>query len=337
MTEPFKVVKLEDVARKAGVGNATASRALSGVGKVSEHARRRILQAAEVLSYRPNRSAQVLKGGRSGMIGMVVPHLSDLFFASCVDAVGTVAMRHSSLLVVVTTHDRGDRTANALKQLIHHNVDGLVLASSEYLSPAMVRSLRALPLPIVGIDAPLTRAGLPSVLIDNSGGAQLATEHLIHHGYRRIVSTQADPKLFTMRERQDGYERAMGNAGLHAEQHIVRDRQDAEHMLLACKNTPGRYAFLAGNEASAKLILSAAKHLGLHMPRDFAMVSFDDFDLADSMEPPLTVVKQPVGRIGEAAANLLFRQMKDGRPLAGAIETMLSTELVVRRSCGCNA
>ncbi len=336
MTEKIRV-KLEDVARKAGVGNATASRALSGVGKVSEESRRRILNAAEVLQYRPNRSAQELKGGRSGMIGMVVPHLSDLFFASCVDAVGTVAMNHASLLVVSATRDRSDLTTDALNQLLHHNVDGLVLATSEYLSAAMARSLRAMPIPIVGIDAPLTKAGLPSVLLDNRSGARVATEHLIGHGLQRIVSVQANPGLFTMRERRAGYEDAMLQAGLHAEQHTVDDRAIAENLLRAYKDTPGRYAFLAGNETAAKYMLAAAKHLSLHMPRDFAMISFDDFDLADSMEPPLTVLRQPVGRIGEAAATLLFRNMKEGAPPAGDLETMLSAELVVRQSCGCRA
>lgn len=333
MTESYKAAKLADVARKAGVGNATASRALSGASNVSDDARRRILEAAEALSYRPNRSAQALKGGRSGMIGMVVPRLSDIFFASCVDAVERVALKNGSLLVVSATHDSSERTAEALEQLLHHNVDGLVLASSEYLSSAMVRVLRSLPIPIVGIDAPLTKADLPSVLIDNRGDAQRATEHLIGHGYAHIVSVQVNPKLFTMRERRSGYEQAMRQAGMQAVQHTIDCQAAAEEVLRAYKDGGSRFAVFAGNELAAKYMLTAARHLRLRMPQDFAMVSFDDFDLADSMEPPLTVMSQPVVRIGETAANLLFERMNGAA--AKPSTTALSADLVIRRSCGC--
>ncbi len=334
----FQIAKLADVARRAGVGNATASRALSGVGLVSEETRKRILKAARELNYQPNRSAQALKGGRSGMIGMVIPRMSDIFFASCVDAVQAVAMTNSSLLVVSATHDCSDRTMDAVKELLHHRVDGLVLALSEYLTPAMVRSLKTLPVPTVGIDAPLTKAGLPSVMIDNCSSAELATEHLVQHGYRRIISLQVNPELFTIQERHRGYERAMQSAGLPATQHVVEDRAAAEDLLRNCGRTGRDFALLAANEVAAKYVVAAAKQLRMNMPEDFGMISFDDFDLADAMETPLTVVKQPVGRIGEVAANLLFRGLnsEDGAAAkGGALETVLSAELVIRQSCGC--
>lgn len=336
VSKSFDPVKLEDVARKAGVSNATASRALSGAGRVSEEARKRIFAAAEALSYRPNRSAQALKGGRSGIIGMVVPNLSDLFFASCVDAVEVVAMRHSSMLVVAATHDRDDRTVDAMNRLLDHRVDGLVLGCSEYVSSVLARTLRALPIPVVGIDAPLTKAGRPSVLIDNSGAAERATQHLIANGYNRIMSVQVEPKLYTMKERQQGYERAMRDAGLNPVQHVVRDRKAAEDLLRTCKDSVGKFALLVGNELAAKHLIAAANRLRLHLPNDFAMVSFDDFDLAEFMETPLTVVRQPASLIGQTAANLLFRRMlasangADDQPL----ETILHADLVVRRSSG---
>ena len=266
------------------------------------------------------------------MIGMVVPNLSDLFFASCVNAVETVARRNSSLLVVAATHDRDDRTVDALKRLLEHTVDGLVLGCSEYLSPVLARTLRQLPVPVVGIDAPLTKAGRPSVLIDNSGAAERATKHLIENGYQRIISVQVEPKLYTMKERQLGYELAMRSAGLHPEQHPIRDRKAAEDLLRALKETPGNHAFLVGNELAARYIIGAAKELSLRMPGDFAIVSFDDFEMAECLETPLTVVSQPANLIGEAAANLLFRHMLHGVNGKDALETILRADLVVRRS-----
>ena len=337
-TEQLRRPKLVDVARRAGVANATASRALSGVGRVSEDARRRILEAAAALKYKPNRSAQALKGGRSGMIGMVVPRLSDRFFASCVDAVEAFALDNASLLVVAATHDRSDRTLEAVKQLLHHNVDGLVLATSEHLTGALVRSLRSVSIPVVGIDAPLSKAGLPSVLTDNLAGAALATEHLLEHGYQRVVSVQANPKLFTMQERRRGYEATMRAAGLRPTQHVIDSPAEAAEVLRAYRDQPGLTAFFAGNEVAAKCMVTAARSLRLRMPEHFAMGNFDDFDLADYMETTLTVVRQPTGSIGEQAARILFRNMRNeksgdsGEPR----ETILEATLVIRNSCGCH-
>lgn len=338
MRETFQAAKLADVARHAGVGNATASRALNGGSLVSDDTRKRILEAARTLNYLPNRSAQTLKGGRSGMIGMVIPRMSHMFFASSVEAVQAVAGRNASLLVVAATHDSSDRTMEAVKQLLRHQVDGLVLALSEYLTPEMVRSLRSLPVPAVGIDAPLTKAKLPSVLINNAAMARSATEHLIAHGYKRIISLQINPKLYTMKERRHGYEQAMRDAGLTPKQHVIESREKAEDLLRGHRVTPADYAFLAINEAAAKHLIAAAKKLGMTMPQDFGMISFDDFDVSDVMETPLTVIRQPVEKIGEAAANILFQQLRDsdGAPSRrSGLETVISAELVVRHSCGC--
>lgn len=335
--DAFQIAKLTDVARRAGVGNATASRALNGALNVSEEARLRILAAARDLNYRPNRSAQALKGGRSGMIGMIVPRMSDLFFAHCVEAVENVANRNASLLVVLATHDRSKTTLDGVQQLLHHNVDGLVLGTSEYLTPALARRLKRLPVPAVGIDAPLTDGSIPSMLIDNQTNAQQATEHLIAHGYAHIASVQLNPKLFTMQERHRGYERAMQQAGRAPVQHTIADHDTAEALVRSYQDKHGTYAFLAGNEGAAKLLAAAAKHLGMRMPEDFGMISFDDFDLADSLESPLTVMRQPVEEIGTTAANLLFQLMQDDGSARkrGRMETVFSAEMIIRRSCGC--
>lgn len=338
MRNAFEVAKLADVARRAGVGNATASRALNGASNVSDEARQRILEAARSLNYHPNRSAQALKGGRSGMIGMIVPRMSDLFFARCVEAVEQVANRNASLLVVLATHDQTKTTLEGVQQLLRHNVDGLVLGTSDYLTPALARSLKRLPVPAVGIDAPLIAGDVPSVLIDNQVSAELATKHLIEHGYAHIASVQLNPKLFTMRERQFGYERAMRAAGRVPVQHTIATQDAAEQLLREYQAKLDRFAFLAGNEGSAKLLISAAKRLRMAMPHDFGMLSFDDFDLAASLECPLSVVRQPVGHIGTTAANLLFQRMHGELQVAkdSSCATIFAAEIVLRHSCGCN-
>ncbi len=332
-------VKLSDVARRAGVGNATASRALNGGESVEKRTLRRVLQAAKDLDYRPNRAARALKGGTTSMVGMVVPSISDPFFAGCAEAVEKVVVANGCVLAVLATHDVEAATWEAVKQLSFHNVDGLIVGLSRALSPAGFAVLKALRVPAIGIDSPLTRAELPSVIVDNLNGAKAATEHLLTHGYDQIIFVQVNPKLFTMRERRRGYETAMIATGRVPQVETIDARESAATMLLRYRKGKRKFAVLASNGLTAKYIVQAAKLTEMQVPADFGMLCFDDFDMAELLEPAMSVVRQPVALIGQMAASLLFEHMRDrdNRALSTEhLETKLPVELVSRASCGCS-
>ena len=185
-----RIAKLADVARLAGVGNATVSRALNGGKNVSSEAMQRIEAAIQQLDYTPNRVARSLKGASSGMIGMIVPSISDLFFSKCAEVVEGVVRQHGALLVVLASHDENDIVMAGIRQLLVHRVDGLILALGAPHSRELSREIKELPIPVVGIDGPLLNEGRPSVLCENYHGALMATEHLLSHGYRSVVSVQ---------------------------------------------------------------------------------------------------------------------------------------------------
>ncbi len=339
MSRLIAVSKLTDVARAAGVSNATASRALNGGKNVSDDARKRIMAAAQELSYSPNRAAQSLKGRASGMIGMIVPTISDDFFANCARAVEGVARDHGALLVVLSAHDRSNLFVGGLQQLLLHNIDGIILGFSQYLSTELIAELSNIRVPVVGIDAPLTRAGLPSVLCENFQGALLATEHLIAHGYQTIVSLQVKPNLYTIRERHQGYRAAMQKAGREPVHDVITDRASALQFLEKHLSGAGPLAVFASNNLAAQLLYGAARLMKLTIPRQLAIIAFDDFDLADTLTPPMSVVRQPVQEIGRAAAKLLFQQIpyENNQTRQGiALETSLAPQLILRQSCGCN-
>src|ERR1700712_4325473 len=200
--------KLSDVARLAGVGNATVSRVLNGHLNVSEEKVRKVKLAIQELGYRPNRIARSLKGASSGMIGMIVPSISDMFFSRCAEAVEIVARAKGSLLIVMASHDDPDIELENLKELVNHRIDGLILSSAQMDNPRLHDALSQVSIPIVGLDRPLQEADLPSVMSENLEGAMIATEHLLAHGYRTVVCILVKPDLYTIGERCRGYMQA---------------------------------------------------------------------------------------------------------------------------------
>lgn len=334
-----KVPKLADVARAAKVGNATVSRALSGGKNVSIETMKRISVAVLELGYQPNRVAQSLKSGSSGIVGMIVPSLSDMFFSKCAEAVESVTTEHGALLVVVASHDEDQAVLSSFQRLMLHHIDGLILAPSELKNDFLKESLRQSRVPIVGIDRPLSDIGYSSLLCANFDGARVATEHLLQHGYRKIVSVQVKPELYTMGERLRGYCSAMAEKHKSPIVETIENRQDAVEVLrrhLVQKDLP--VGVFAGNNLTARYLYEATHVLEVSIPHEVAILSFDDFDLADTLTPPISVVQQPIEKLGHAAAKLLFQQIPDWnhrqrgeRPAP----IQLAPKLVIRESCGC--
>ena len=333
------IPKLADVALRAGVGNATVSRALNGGRNVSPDKMERVLSAVRELNYKPNRVAQSLKGASSGMVGMIVPSISDMFFSQCAEAVEQIVRENGALLVVLASHDENDTLLAGLRQLLQHQVEGLILASSQPHSRELVQALREVSVPVVGMDGPLTDAGLPSVLCANREGACAATEHLLSHGLRKVISIQVKPALYTMRERLLGYRSAMEAHGAKPVEEVITDRAGAVGVLRRHARGGAPFGVFAGNNLSARYVWEAVHALGLSIPAQVAVLCFDDFDLADSLNPPMSVVQQPLVELGATAARLLFEQMRRaalGTTMDGSRNpVLLSPRLVLRASCGC--
>lgn len=335
------IPKLTDVARLAGVGNATVSRVLNGGRNVSPETRRRITAAIDQLSYRPNRVARSLKGASSGIIGMIVPSISDLFFAKCAESVQGAVRERGAVLVVVTSHDQDDVVLGSVRQLLLHNIDGLVVAYNKQLTPEVEAALRAARVPIVGIDAPLGSTGAPAVVCDNFEGARLATEHLLAHRYPTVISVQVKPSLYTMRERLRGYRHAIAQTAIEPIQAVIDDRESAARMIEQHLRHDGEpIALFAGNNLAARYICEAVHSMRVSIPRQVALLSFDDFDLADALPSPMSVIQQPLEAIGRVAAELLFKGMaqtaEDPPPEPGRL-ILLPPRLILRESCGCAA
>lgn len=331
---------LSEVAQKAGVGTTTVSRVINGGQSVDPKTLARVQRAIEALGYMPNQAARILKGDRTRSIGFVIPSIADPFFASCAEAAQAISRANDSLLIVLTTQNDPHAELESVNVLMRHRVDGFIIAPSNKEDPALVKLLRRSPVPVVALDRPVSELNLTAVVADNHAGAQLATKHLIEHGYKRIVCITGETGLYTIRERVRGYEEAMTAAGLTPiVDTSVHDHASAEEALLRMLKgpEPPEALFTLKNSNTIDLFEALQKH-AIPIPGRIALVGYDDFLLAQTVRPSITVVQQPIDQLGHRAAELLFDKML-GRETAGTKggAVQLKTRLILRASCGCEA
>ncbi len=329
-------VRMRDVAELAGVGTMTVSRVMSGSVRVTEETTSRVYRAIEQLRYKPNQLARALRGSRSNTIGVLVPYLYDPFFATCAHAISMVAKQHSYSVILTTTNESSATELEEASQMVRRQVDGLILIpSTGGLSEVTGPEFRDLP--IVALDRPIPESSFDSVLVENKAGVRMGVQHLIEHGHRRICFVGLSRDLYTMSTRFDGYEAAMKEAGLKVEAHFDLSSEEAMVKLLTSfsQRSDAPSAIFAANGLTTRYALHALSELGVEVPRQMALASFDDFELADILQPALTVVRQPVRELGKAAAELLFRRLHGEKAVEGGCRIRLPVELVVRRSCGC--
>ena len=334
---------LAEVARKARVGTTTVSRVINGGERVSPDTLKRVQTVIEQLGYMPNQAARVLKGERAKTIGMVIPSIADPFFASCAEAAQAIARAHDSLLMVTVTNNDPRTEMENLHILTRHRTDGLLLAPANFQNQSLAESLHRMRIPVVTFDRVILNSGIPCVLADNFNGARIATEHLISHGYSRILCLGGEPTLYTLRERLRGYRQAMQEKGLVPLVDMsVKDYKSAEYAIesLLATGKPLDAIFTLKNSTTIYAFETLQK-LKIPIPKSIALLGYDDFELASSLRPAISVIQQPVEDIGRVAAEILFENvLAVGKGKNHIIKKRqdpikLETKLVLRESCGC--
>jgi len=343
MKKPGALPTLDEVARLAGVGTTTVSRVINGGERVSPNTLNKVRQVIDMLGYRPNQAARVLKGERTKTIGLIIPSIADPFFAACAEAVQAIARANDSLLIVTTSQNDPHTVIDNLNVLVSHRVDGLLIVPASARSQALNLLLDRIGVPVVAFDRPIGNTSFSSVVTDGFNGAKDGTQHLINHGCRKIACLTGESTLFTIQQRIRGYRAAVSAAGLPAIVNTsVKDYKSAEYAiesLLAGPNRPD--ALLTLKNSTTIFAFEVLQKLNIEIPKAIALLGFDDFELAATLRPSISVVAQPVEEIGRVAAELLFEQMPGGRKAglpaspARARRITLDTLLIRRRSCGC--
>ncbi|SDC92817.1 transcriptional regulator, LacI family [Geodermatophilus telluris] len=345
---------IAEVARAAGVAKATAGRVLGGYGSPSPELQARVRAAAEALGYRPNMLARSMSTGVTKTIGVVVADISNPFFAGLVRGIADAGRAAGYDTVLVNTDERVDRERAAVEVLVGKQVDGLIIASAAG-APAPAPHLRAAisrGTPVVGVDRDLPDLDADVFVIDNREITRHAVDHLIDAGHRRIAYAWGPPHPGQVRSREEllgaagadlstgaarlrGYVDALDAAGIDLDPRLVttgvetvEGTEEALRVMLGSARPPSA---VFATETDALLgALRALQAAGLRCPEDVSLVGFDDSPWTAVVEPPITVVQQPVQQLGEAAARRLIQRI-DGFD-AAAERTVLSARLVSRSS-----
>ena len=329
---------MADVAKLAGVGKMTVSRLLSGSAHVSKATADRVHRAIRTLNYQPNELARSLRSVHTKTIALILPYLYDPFFATCAHAISQVAAQNGYSVLITTSDEKTEAERKQVKLMLRRRIDGMVIIPAPhedgYLGGEEFSRVH-----VVTLDRPASHSRFDSVMVDNRDGARAGVAHLIGHGHTRVAFLGLAPDLFTMETRYFGYKDAVAGAGLPAEDYVECTSPEqtlgALRSLLMREQPPT--ALFAGNNLTMRYLLHALNALRIAVPGQMALAGFDDFDVADVLQPALTVTRQPVLQIGEMAAKLLFQRIASGEYPARGQHVVLPVELVIRRSCGCNA
>jgi len=329
---------IEDVAEHAGVSIATVSRVLNRTAPVQDQTATRVLSAVEALKYRPKAAARILARQKTDTIGLLLPVISGDFFAEMLQGIERGVVEGGYDLLIHSTF-AGVKPNSPYKHVLgEHNTDGLLIFSDS-LDEEELRRLYDIGFPVVLLHRS-SPAGLniPCVTVENKNGARAMVEHLIVvHGKQRIVFLRGPEGHEDSTWRELGYRQALERHGIAFDPGLVemgnfnsRNAQEAIQRLL--DRGVSFDAIFAGDDDSASGALSRLLSAGLRVPQDIALAGFDNSPLAYYLTPPLTTVNAHIQQAGYTAAQQLVRLLLSGQ--ADPI-TLLPTELVIRRSCGC--
>lgn len=330
---------MKEVAKLAGVSIATVSRVLSDNPNVDFELRSNVLEAVEKLGYKYNRVARSLRTQSSQIIGLIISDIQNPFFTSLVRAVEYLAYKHGYGTLLCNSDENTQKEEYCIDLLISEQVAGVVI------TPTRERSNLSEPLfeakiPVVAVDRMMVDSAVDTVIIDNVQASRDLVSHLIEDGHRRIAAIVGSREITTGRLRNRGYIEALKAYHLPIDKSLIRMGipkidfgYENTKEILSLPNPPT--AILAGNNLIALGVLRAIKEQHLRIPEDIAWAAFDDMEWTSLIDPPVTVVKQPIYQLGLTAIDLLLKRIND--PNRAIQEVTLHSPLIVRQSCARHA
>lgn len=326
---------IQQVAKAAGVSPSTVSRYLNGQLRVSAATEARVLEAVRALGYVPNAQARNLAQRRSGVIGFVVPEISNPYFGAIADYVVEAVERHGMLVLLCSTRSQAAKEASYIDLLASGAIDGMLYLGSFRCNERLAVAVRG-GLPVVVVDEPIT--GLPdvhTVVMDDYAGGYQAASYLVALGHRRIAFVSGPAELASVQERHRGYRDALAKGGIDPGAQLTLAGYFTEQFGMSALSRllgapdPPTAAFVASDYIALGM-LSAAETHGVKVPGDLSVVGFDDIRFSQYVQPRLTTIRSPLDRLAQVGVELLFERLA-GTPAPARTE-VLPVELIVRES-----
>lgn len=322
-------VTIHDVAARAGVSVATASRAMSGQRGVRAENRDKVLAAARELDYEPNVVAASLRSRTTHTIGMVVPRIGNPFFATLVESVEKQLQDGQRSLLLANSHYEPETEQRQVRALLDRRVDALIMIPCHRERSGEVLAAAAARVPVIQLDLRVDGFAGSWVGVDNEAGMSQVVRHLLGRGARRLVFVGSKPTDSSAQARLDGYRRAAGDGGDVLLGDFSREwGQQAGKQLLEQPSLPD--GIVCGNDTIALGVLSELARRGVRVPEDVRVTGFDDIPYAELAQPALTTVRQPQEQIAAEAVRMLGARVSGAETAPRRIA--IAPELVVRAS-----
>jgi LacI family transcriptional regulator len=312
---------IKEVAARAGVAPSIVSRLLNGdpTLRLRPETRDRVEAAVRALDYTPNRAARALRGARAGALGVALPYLTSPVYGQILNGAETEARRSDYLLVTVEVDALAADPAGFQRFVRGGAIDGLLLQRDGLPADDIVmENLRSTKLPFVIVNERVS-SPLAGVALDDRHASELATGHLLALGHKNIAHLAIGGSTYRSRDRQEGWENALADAGLPASRDLVAiggsrpETGYAGMMKLLAKQTHPT-AVVAGTLLSAIGALAALRDAGLRVPDDMSLIAHHDSWPAQYSSPPLTTVYLPLEELGRRAVRLLIEQLDGAEP-----------------------
>ncbi len=338
----MKKIFLKDIAQALNLSKTAVSLVLNNRGdenKISKDTQKRILDFAKKNNYRPNQMARGLSLGKSETIGLIVPNISDIFYARIAHFIEIKAKEFGYNVVFSSSNENATIEKELIYSMLNRQVDGLIIASTQKNEEDILK-LKEANFPFVLIDRYYPDIKTNYVIVDNFGGTKNMTEHLLGNGRIKIGFISIRSQLDALLQRRLGYELALTENGFKVEPNYSNELDPfnyQDEMKGAIKEmVQGSHkvdAIVFTTHYLAASGLRELKLLGIEVPSEVAIVSFDELGAFDLVEPPITASKQPVDAMGNEAVEILVNEI-DKKNLKIENERVLQTKLLIRKSCG---
>ena len=334
-------LKLEDIAKLAGVSRSTVSRVVNASPNVDAATRKKVEKIIQTTGYHPNAAARSLASQRTNMIGLVIPRttsafFTDPYFPQLTQGIAFACNNHHltlSLFLVGNQEDENEITPRLLRRGM---LDGILLQSGNS-DDMLFRRLISSQLPLLILGRPFEEKSVNYIDVDNVSAAKNAISHLIKLGYQRIGMITGAIHSTTSADRQAGFKQAMAEVGREIDPSLIAEGDFSENSGYVAMQQLLPFhpdAIFAQSDVMAIGAMRAVQEVGLKIPRDIAFVGFDDLPVASTLPIKLTTVHQPITHFGIKAVDLLLDLIEKGTKPARRM--ILDTELIIRDTCGAN-
>ena len=340
----MKKVSLADVAKSLGVSKTLVSLVLNDRGDekgINKDTQQRVRDKVKELNYKPNQFARGLRIGKSNTIGMVVADISNSFYAKMCRSIEDHCNLNGYNLMICSSDENPEKESELIQMLIDRQVDGLIISTTQNNNTDIQQLIRN-KFPFVLIDRNLPKIETNYVVVDNKEGAKKVVDHLIKLGNKKIGHLTISPShLSTLQERTLGYKEGLKANGIKVNNDLIREvsfdnlKKDVYHHVKELMSTPNKVsALFVANNNIAVACLECLKEMQMEIPKDVALVSFDDIDAFKLCYPPITAVAQPIEEMGKEAVDMILSEIKDESSIGHFKKMSLPTELIIRKSCG---